>query len=716
VNTIEKAQTVIKDSLLDSLVLFTQLYHKPFSAQSLIQGLPIDANLSQEVLFSTKKSKSLFSRAAAQAGLKTTLIQKDIKDILNLQLPAILLLNHSNSCILDSFSKDKTKAKIIYPTQDALEQWVEVEQLQQEYLGFAFLLKKEVSFDAQSKHLSTSNIRHWFWGTLGLSRSIYKDTIIASILINLFVLATPLFVMNVYDRVIPNNAVETLVMFTIGIVVVFILDAILKFTRTYFLEIAAKKSDVIMSSIIFEKVLDLKISSLPKSVGAFASNIKEFDSIRNFFTSTTMAVLIDFPFVILFLAVIAYVGGAMVIVPIITIILVLVYAYFIKEPLHKSIEATHEAAAKKNAILIETLTNIETVKSQGMNGMTQYNWEEATAHIAQKGLKSKLLSNSIPTVTNFLVHLNTVGIICFGVYLIYSFDLTMGALIAVMILSSRAIAPMGQFASLLSNYEDTKTSYNMINEIMQQEQERPPSKSFVKRPKLNADIEFKNVNFAYPNSDVMVLNDVSFKIKKGEKVAFIGKIGSGKSTIVKLLLKIYEPTSGSILIDGIDITQIDPADLRNSIGYVPQDIALFQGTIKDNILGHYKFIDDERLIKCSRLSTTDEFVKRHPQGYDMPIGERGAGLSGGQRQSVGLARAFVSGADLLLLDEPTNAMDQGTENAILNNLKHYSEDKTLLITTQKMSMLSLTPRVIVMHEGKKVLDGAKQDVLKQLEQ
>jgi len=706
-------EKVHRDSLLESLVLYTKFFHKPFSAEALLAGLPVSTDAKDDILFSQKDSKSLFSRAAARAGLKTKLIKKEIKSILNLQLPVILILSNSNSCILESFSKDKTQAKIIYPSQEGMHEWVEVEKLEKEYLGYAFMLKKAYEYDSEKKNLAFS-VRHWFWGTLGLSKSIYKDTIIASILINLFVLATPLFVMNVYDRVIPNNAMETLAMFTIGIVLVFIFDAVLKFVRSYFLEIAAKKSDVIMSSMIFEKVMDLKMANIPKSVGSFASNIKDFDAIRGFFTSSSIAVLIDFPFMLLFFAVIFYVGGLLVLVPIATVILVLLYALAIKNPLQRSIEATHEAAAKKNGILIQSLQNIETIKSQGMSGSTQWNWEESTGEIAKKGLKSKLLSNSIPTVTNFLIQLNTVGVIVVGVFMIQNFDLTMGALIAVMILSSRAIAPMGQLASLLTSYEDTKTAYGVIDEIMKADQERPHAKEFVKRPALNGDIEFKNVSFIYPDTQVEVLKDVSFRIKKGEKVAFIGKIGSGKSTVLKLLLKLYEPTSGSILIDGIDIAQIDPADLRKSVGYQPQDIHLFEGTIKSNIVGSYAFVGDEWMLECANISTVNDFVKLHPLGYDMPIGERGAGLSGGQRQSVGLARALMSDGAIMLFDEPTNAMDQTTETKVLQNLKPYLKEKTLLLVTQKMNMLELCDKVIVFHQGRKVMEGAKEDVLQKL--
>ncbi|RXJ61922.1 type I secretion system permease/ATPase [Halarcobacter anaerophilus] len=705
-----------RDNLLESLVLYTRLFHKPFSAESLMSGLPIDANLSEQLLFSKNSSKSLFSRAASRAGLKTILIEKPIQDILQLQLPAILLLFNNNSCVLETFLDDKKRAKIIFPGDEPLEQIVDVKELEKEYLGYAFMLKKAFEYEDSNsnKTLDLKNHKHWFWNTLGFSKKIYFDCILASVLINLFVLATPLFTMNVYDRVIPNNAQETLLVFTIGIILVFLLDGALKFLRSYFLEMAGKKSDIIMSSIIFEKVIDLKMQAHPKSVGSFANNLKSFDSIRSFLTNATLSVLIDFPFSILFLLVIFYIAGVMVLVPLFIIALIVLYAFIIKKPLQKSIESTYEASAKKNGILVESLHNIETIKSQGLSGKVQYDWEESTGEIANKSLRSKLISSSIPTITGLLIGLNTVLIIVIGVYQIQNFELTMGGLIAAMILSSRSIAPMGQIAALISNYEDAKTSYKMLDEIVNKPLERPLAKEFVKRPSLKGDIEFRNVSFKYPDSTVYALDNVSFTIKENEKVAFIGKIGSGKSTITKLILKLYEPESGSILIDGIDISQIDPADLRKSVAYVPQDVHLFRGTIKNNILGSYRFVDDEWLLKCSKTSTTDDFVKHHPLGYDMQIGERGLGLSGGQRQSVAIARALIGNCDTYLFDEPTNAMDQSTETKVLSNLKEDIGNKTLILITQKMSMLELTSRIIVMNRGKKVLDGKKEEILEKL--
>jgi len=707
----EEKISIHEDTLLDAFVLYTKLFHKPFTKEALLAGLPIHDS---QKLFSKDNPKSLFSRVAARAGLKSTLIKRSLEDMLSLHLPAILLLSNDNVCILAEFNDDKTKAKVIYPEGDGLEEWVDVHELEKEYLGFAYLLKKEFEYDKKSSRTLQLKQKHWFWSTLKLSIPIYRDVLIASLLINLFVLATPLFTMNVYDRVIPNNAEETLMVFTIGIVLVYILDFFLKFTRAYLLELAGKKSDIIMSSIIFEKVLDLKMSEHPASVGSFANNLKDFESVRSFLTTATMTAVIDLPFAIIFLIVIYYIGGPLVFVPLTTIVLILLYAFFIRKPLRESIEASHEASAKKNGILIETLQNIETVKTMRMNGKKQWEWEESTGEIAEKNLKARLLSNSIPNVTNLFIQLNTVFVVVFGVYLIKEFELTMGGLIAVVILTSRTVAPIGQAAALISNYSDAKTAYETLNEIISREVERPAGKEFVERPKFRGKIEFRDVSFNYPGTEVPALDKVSFIIEPNEKVAIIGRIGSGKSTIAKLILKLYEPTSGKILIDDIDITQIDPADLRRFISYVPQDVHLFKGTIKENIISSEQHPDAATIINAAQVSGVEEFVRTHPLGYDMPIGERGAGLSGGQRQSVGVARALVQDSSIMIMDEPTNAMDQTTEKRLMDRLKEELKEHTVVIITQKMALLDMVDRVIVMHNSKILIDGQKQDVLKQL--
>lgn len=702
------------DPLLQCLVIFTQLYHKPYSAEALMAGLPTAPWGGALRLFSLKSSKSLFSRAASRAGLKSTLVNRKLSDISPLQLPMILLLENSQACILDSISSDRQTCKIILPAEEAIEETVPMDILDEEYTGFAFLIKRPFVYNENDSLTLNVKHKHWFWDTIKLSKNIYRDVFYATVLVNLFVLASPLFTMSVYDRVIPNNATETLWVFATGVLVVYVLDTFLKFIRAMLLESAGKKSDVIMSSIIFEKVLDLKMASHPKSVGSFASNLKDFDSIRSFLTNATLTALVDFPFAVLFLLVIGYIGGWIVVVPILMMVLILVYALFLRRPLRESIEETHKASAAKSSILIEALQNIETLKTLGTTGQMQWAWEEATGEIAQKSLKSRMISTSISTVTGFLTQLTTVISVIVGVYLIGEHELTMGGLIAIIIISSRTVAPMGQAAALIANYADAKSAYDVIEGIISQPSERPHGKKFITRPKLKGEIEFKDVSFAYEEMDHSALKNISFSIKPGEKVAIIGRIGSGKSTISKLLLHLYEPQSGSILLDGIDIKQIDPADLRKNISYVAQDIVLFKGNAKDNIAYRSTRVSDEQMIRASVISGADEFIRKHPKGYEMPIGERGMGLSGGQRQSIGIARALLFESPIVIMDEPTNAMDQLSENRLMANLQSYLEDKTAILITQKNTILSLVDRVIVMNEGRIYLDGPRDQVIAKL--
>lgn len=699
------------DALLECLVLFTKLYHTPFSAEALTAGLPIEPGAEAPELFSINKSKGLFSRAAEKAGLKSSIIKRPLSQISTLQLPIIILLSNQSACILESFNEDRSEAKIIMPAEYAIEQCVDTDILEDEYIGYGFLIKKAFKHVDESDSTLKLNQKHWFWSTLKLSVSTYQEVLYASLLINIFVLASPLFTMNVYDRVVPNNAIETLWVFAIGVMVVMILDTFLKYTRTYLLENAAKKSDIIMSSILFEKILNLKMANHPPSVGALASKLKDFDSIRSFLTSATMAVVIDLPFTVIFLFVIGYLGGNIVLIPLISIILIISYAFFIKKNLKKSIKDTHEANADKNSILIETLNNIETLKTLGTLGQVQWKWEEASGEIAKRSLRYRTLSSSLPIMTGLFIQLNRVMVIVYGVYLIRDFELSMGGLIAVVLLSARVVSPMGQVASILTNYEDTKASYESINEIISQPSERPIGKSFVQKPEFSGDIEFKDVTFTYPYNDVPALKSVSFKINPGEHIAIIGRIGSGKSTVQKLLLGLYEPDSGQILIDGIDIKQIDPADLRKHMSYVSQDILLFKGTVEENIKFRATHATNGQMIRAAQISCADEFIRKHPRGYEMAIRERGQGLSGGQKQSIGIARAFLLDAPIMLMDEPSNAMDQTTESKLLKNFEKNLEGITSIIVTQKMSLLKIVDRVIVLHEGKIVIDAPKDEAL-----
>lgn len=703
------------DPLLECLVIFAKLFNRPISIDALIFGLPIEPNSRGPELFSIDSSKGMFSRVAKRAGFATRLIQRDLSQLSGLLLPCILVLKNRNACILESIDRRTKKARVIFPEVSEGEEWIDLEELEEEYIGFSFLLKKEFKQQSNPVNVVSSNDGHWFWSTLRRSKEVFTSVLLASLLINLFVIATPLFTMNVYDRVVPNNALETLWVLAVGVLIVYLFDSGLRLIRTYFLEIAGKKSDIIMSSILFEQVLNLKMSHWPKSVGSFASNLRDFESIRSFFTATTLATLVDLPFSLILLALVAYIGGNLVFVPLAIAVILLLYSYVIVKPLRESIESTFEASANKNAHLIESLHSIQTIKTLGASAHSQWVWEESSGEIANKSMRSRMLSNSIGVMTQFLMQLSTIGIIILGVYQISNLELSLGGLIAVSMLSSRAISPIGQVATLISQYQQTRTAFDTLNNIMQMPIEREENKQYVRRPRFEGHIEFKHLNFTYPEAQKASLSDLTLTINPGESVGIIGKVGSGKSSFAKLLLGLYEPTDGSLSIDGINSNQIDPADLRHNISYLSQDIQLMRGTIRDNLVYRNPQVSDDQLLKVARLCGVDQFVNKLPLGFDTPVGEQGFCLSGGQRQAIALGRAILLNEPIMILDEPTSHMDNATEAVIRKNLLEYSKDKTFILITHKGGMLRLVDRLIVIDDGRVIMDGPKDDVMQRLQ-
>ena len=695
-----------EDPLLECLVLFTKLNRRPFSKDALIAGLPVTSG--------KRLTPELFIRAAERANIVARFKKRRLDEISNLILPCILTLKNNQACLLEKLDWDNNTATIVLSDAPDGRLEITIDKLQDDYVGYAVYFTERFQQASKKENLIANRKGHWFWSTFWDNRAVYRDVIIASIVINLFVLANPLFVMNVYDRIVPNNAVESLWVLAIGISVVYLFDILLKFLRSYFLEIAAKKSDVIMSSKLFEQTLGLTMANRQGSIGSFANNLKEFDSIRNFFTSGTIASVVDLPFVFIFLSVIFFIAGQIVWVPIGIVLVILLYSFILKKPIQKSIEASYEASSQKNSVLIETLSAMETIKSLGVEAHSQWKWEQAVGQIAKASLKSKMLQSSIGRMTGFMQQISTVLIIIAGVYLIKDGDLTMGGLIATVMLSQRAIGPMGQFANLTSSYQQTKTALDALNELMQQEVERPTQKRFIQHPVFEGTIEFIEVKFTYPGETKPALNGVSFKIEKGEKVGIIGQMGSGKSTVEKLILGFYPIDSGTILIDGIDISQLDPAELRRNINYVPQDVTLFRGDVRENIAYRAPYVEDAEVLRAAKLAGVDDFIKTHPAGYSLPINEGGTSLSGGQRQSIGVARALLLQAPIYLFDEPTNAMDAKTEQIMIERLKKNTLPNTSIVVTHKMSLLQLVDRLIVMNHGKIIADGPKSTVLEAL--
>ena len=694
----------IDDPLLASLVALAHLLDRPSSADALRAGLPLE---------NERLTPALFPRAAERAGLDAKLVRRGLRDIDEMALPCVLLLRDRRSCVL--ISRDDQNARVIVPETGLGVRDMPLGDLERLYVGHAFFARPELELNERDKRQDAPRFgNHWFWSTLFKQWPTYIEVVVAALMINIFSLVSPLFVMNVYDRVVPNNALQTLWVLAMGAFIIFAFDFILKTARGYFVDTAGRASDVVMASRIFEQVMGIKLAGRPASAGSFASNLREFETLRDFFTSATVTALVDLPFVVLFLSIVYLIGGNLVLIPGIAVPLVLLVGLLVQLPLDKIVKETFRETSMKHGLLVEAINGLETIKSVAAEGRMQRSWERLVATTAKTANKARFLSSLTVNFASTSANLVYVGMVVMGVYKIAAGELTTGALVACTIIGSRAMAPLGQVAGLLTRFHQSRTSLETLNNIMALPNERPAGVRFVHRPSLRGDIEFKNVTFTYPNQKLPALQNVSFKIVAGERVALIGRIGSGKTTIEKLVLGLYEPQEGAVLVDGTDVRQIDPADLRRSIGCVPQDVYLFQGSLRENITLGAAFVDDQAVLRAARLSGVEEFATRHPMGYDLHVGERGEALSGGQRQAVAVARALLLDPPVLILDEPTSAMDTGAENRLKARLAREVGGRTVLLVTHRQSMLTLAERILVIDNGRVAADGPKEKVLKAL--
>ncbi|QBY49898.1 type I secretion system permease/ATPase [Cupriavidus oxalaticus] len=692
------------DPLLDCLLWLARHFHQPASAEALLSGLP---------LASHRLTPALFARAAARAGMSARLVRRKLEGIPDLVLPAILLLDQGQACVLLRRGEAGTVV-LALPECGNGEQVVPAEELLARYSGHAIFARPAHRTDAAAHDGAPAAPHEWFWGVMRQSWPVYGEVMVASLLLSLFALAMPLFTMNVYDRVVPNHALETLWALAVGVGLVLLFELAMRTLRGYFVDVAGRRIDVTVSATVFGKVLGIEMKSRPASAGSLSSQLHEFESVRDFLTSATITTLIDLPFAAVFIVAMFWVGGPLAWVPLLTVPLVLGVSLALQGPLSRAVRASSACAAQRQAALVETLVGLETIKTVGADGAAQRNWEQVVGQMARLGLRARLLSACVINVSLFAQQAATLVVVVIGVYLIAEDRLTMGGLIACTILAGRALAPLSQMAGLTTRYHQARTALAGIDRMMALPVERPPGRHFVHRPPLRGEIEFRQVSFRYPGRDGAVLDDVSFRIASGERVGLIGRIGSGKTTIEKLILGLYAPETGSVLVDGADVRQLDPAALRRDIGYVPQEVMLFSGTVRENIVMGAPYADDEAVLRAARLGGVSDFIDRLPDGYDLRLGERGEGLSGGQRQAIAIARADLLQPPVLLLDEPSSAMDNRTEEQFKSRLSAALGGRTLLLVTHRGSLLSLVDRLIVMDQGRIVADGPKADVLNAL--
>ena len=693
------------DPLLGCLMIICKLLDRSTTEEALTAELPIGDSL---------MTPELFVRAAERELISAKLINRKLSRISPLTLPCVILLKGRLAGVLVDIKHGKN-ATIIMPDSHEGEQIIPWKELKENYSGYSIFARPKFRYDKRAtEHQLIKKPKGWFWGTVFNLWPIYTEVIVASFLINILMIIGPLFMMNVYDRVIPHFAFETLWVLAAGVGILLVFQFALMIIRAYMLELAGKAIHTRISARLFQQLMGLKMKERGNSTGTMAEKLNGLDSVRQFFGSQTAIALIDFPFCGMFLVIIFVLSGPIALVPTSIIIFLLLAAFFSAPISRKFARERQEEKQHGRGIMVETIYGMETIKSTGAESRLQRDWELFSEQTSTTQMRSGNANQIVMSLMMSSMQLNMVLVAVFGVYMIQAGSLTMGGLLAANMLSMRAISPMMRVAGVAMRVQQSFTSLKQINEIMNKNVERPIGSNFVHRDKFKGSVEFKNVTFTYPGQETKALDNVSFKIEPGEKVGVIGRIGSGKSTIERLILGLYEVDDGAVLIDGIDTRQIDPAELRRNVGTVPQDVFLFYGTLRENIVMHAPYADDDMVLRAAHIAGVDEFVARHPQGMDLEVGEKGQNLSGGQRQAVSIARAFLIDPPIMLLDEPTAAMDTTSENRFKARLDHLMGDRTLILMTHRFSLLSVIDRLLVVDNSKIVADGPKDRVLEAL--
>lgn len=699
-------------SIIEHIALVTRLLGSPLPVATLMAQVTHDQNLNVNYPSLVEVLKS--------HGFENTLSKKALNEIPTLAVPVVIVLQQNEAAVITQIHG--SGADRVYELQqiDGLKQRIDHAQLSALYLGYCWFIKPKLASDLRSELPEYHLPKAWFWKVIWRFKAYYSQVILATFIINFLALVSSLYVMNVYDRVIPNKSYETLWVLSIGVILAISFEFAAKMIRGHLTDIAGKKADLIISSAIFRRVMSLDLAERPVSSGSYANNLREFESVREFMTSASLLVLVDLPFLLLFIAVIWMIGGALAMVPLILIPIVMLVGVLSQRPLARYISESMKESSQRQGLAVEAIEGIETLKANNATSWAQQKWDYYTAKTAVSSTKTRDLSNFVVNFSVAIQQLNTVILVIVGTYLIHSPDpnhkITMGALIASVILSGRALAPLAQISSLAIRFQQAKIGLQGLQSIIERKIERHPDRQYISLDQVNGELKFQNVCFKYQTDIPPVLKGLNLNIAPGEKVGILGKIGSGKTTTLKLASGMFEPLEGNVTLDGVDLRQLDPNYLRNQVALLGQAPRLFLGTLRENLdLSRQDgFSTDQELLQALKRFGLDSLIQNHPRGLDMPLGEDGLGLSGGQKQIIALARLTLRSPRVVLLDEPTNGLDQLTERQTLTALHQWCKDKTLLVVTHRTQVLSIVSRVIVIDQGQVVMDGPRDEVLKKL--
>jgi ATP-binding cassette subfamily C protein LapB len=651
--------------------------------------------------------------ALEQVGMRAEPVTRKLKNWPASKCPAILeLADERAAVLLDS----RDGEGLVYAPGVAEPMWVKLAELEPAYTGRAVIVEVDPTREREGERpWDTAKRSHWFWSEVWKVRREFWPVLLAALVVNLLAFAMPLFTMNVYDRVIPNKAISTLWVLALGVVMALGFDFVLRVARARLIDEVGKKLDAKLSQKLFEKVMNLPMANRQGSTGAFARRVSEYEMVRDFFASTTVVLAVDVVFLVLFLGLITVLAGWLVVVPIIGIIIMFVAGMSLQRAMGRAALDAQADSSLQHSVLVESIGGAETLKAARAESQMLGRWRRYSSMSATTSERMRRLTAVAVNLASISQQMISVGLLIGGFYQFQQGNMSMGAIIAIIMLSGRSLQPIGQLAFLITRGKQATATLDSLQKMMESEDERQVAmRSIV--PEIRAGhIELDGISFRYPNAARDSLSELKLKINPGERIGVIGRVASGKSTLGRLLCGLYAPTEGVMLVDGLDSRQYHPHQLREAFRFVAQDAEVFSGTVRDNLMLGAAKADDQQLIDAVIRSGADIFLSRDAAGFDLPVGERGSFLSGGQRALLVLARALVSPSKLLYLDEPTGSMDTQTELYFIEHLKSaLAPDQTMIVATHRHNMLSIVNRLIVIDGGKIIADGPRDEVMKRL--
>ncbi|WP_226781131.1 type I secretion system permease/ATPase [Oceaniglobus trochenteri] len=690
---------VHSDPIVVGLIELCRAQGVATSPARLTNGLPIEPGKRMPI--------DLAPMALRRINMSCRVCRDPITSFPSHSLPVLLFLKDGRTVVLEQYNK--VYATVILPESGGGRVKWSLDELHRQCDG-RVLVSKPVDIVSDRLDEPNPHGRHWILGPVLKNWWIYRDVVLASFAANILAVATALFSMQVYDRVVPSNAFDTLWILASGVGLAILLEVLLRVMRASLIDISGRDLDLKLSAQLFDKVANMRLAHQPKSTGVFANQVRDFAMVREFFTSGTVTALCDIPFVLIFIAVIWWIGGLVALVAVVGVILTILPGLLMQKRLARASRENVRESAALNGLLLETISNLETVKASRAEMRLQRTHAQLSATMANTAVQTRHLTNLLGQTVSSVQKFAYAGVIIAGVYLISRGDLTVGSLIACTILTSRAMSPMGQVAGLLTRWQQVRAAMDGLDKIMGLPVERPADRHFVRASSLTGKYEIENMVYRHDPQAPPVVNIRDLSIAPGERIALLGGNGAGKSTLLRLLAGLTDPESGSVLVDNLALGQIDPLDRRRQIGYLPQSVALFQGSLRDNLLLDHSLHSDDELLEALDHVGLGNFVRRHVRGLDLQIQGNG-NVSGGQRQSIGLARILLQDPKIVLLDEPTAAFDHITESKVIAHLKTWLQDRTTIISTHKRELLSLTERTLVLKEGKIARDGDLMKIL-----